>query len=265
MDYKIITNDVTGLVKETGAFIRENVKLITKENINSKGVHDFVTYVDQTSEKKLVKGLSVIIPHAGFIVEENTIDKKSSELNWVIDPLDGTTNYIHGLSPYSISVALMDGKEEVLLGVVYDPVADECFSASKYSPAFLNNEPIIVSSTPYVKDSLIATGFPYYDYIRIKPFLQTLEFFMTNSHGIRRLGSAAIDLAYVACGRFDAFYEYSLSPWDVAAGVLIVKQAGGKVSDFSGGQNFIFGREIIATNMNIFHEFSKKVGDIMRI
>lgn len=137
----------------------------------------------------------------------------------------------------------------------YEVMLEECFYAFEGGEAYLNGKPITVSKTEKVTNSLIATGFPYYNYDRIKPFLETLDYFMRNSHGIRRIGSAATDLVYVACGRFDSFYEYSLSPWDVAAGAFIVEKAGGKVSDFSGGDNYIFGKEIIATNSLIFDEF----------
>jgi myo-inositol-1(or 4)-monophosphatase len=148
----------------------------------------------------------------------------------------------------------MDG-DEIILGVVYEVNLKECFYAWKDSNAFLNGRIIKVSDTSTVKDSLIATGFPYYDFNKLRAYLNSLEYFLQHSHGARRLGSAAVDLAYVACGRFEAFYEYSLKPWDVAAGALIVGQAGGKISDFSGKKNYIFGEELIASNSFIFDEF----------
>ncbi|MFH2143988.1 MAG: inositol monophosphatase family protein [Bacteroidota bacterium] len=262
MELEKICMEVCDIAKETGIFIKDNVLKISGENIDRKGVHDFVTYVDKTSEQKIVNRLIKILPDSGFIVEENTIDKKSDDFNWVIDPLDGTTNYIHGLAPYAISIALMK-HDEVLLGVVFEVGAHECFYTWKNSPSFLDGNIIKVSEIEKVNDSLIATGFPYYDYKRVKPFLATLEFFMNNSHGIRRLGSAATDLAYVACGRFEAFYEYSLSPWDVAAGSLIVKNADGLTGDFSGSKNFIFGKEIIASNAKIYKEFLNIINNIM--
>jgi len=207
-----ICEKVCVLAKEVGKFIKEQKSQITIENVESKGIHDFVTYVDKTAEKKLVDGLLKILPDAGFIVEEKTIDKQNDMLKWIIDPLDGTTNYIHGITPYAISIALAD-ENETILGVVYEIGLDECFYAWKGGKAFLNGKEIRVSDRKTIADSLIATGFPYYDYGRIKPFLSSLDYFMQNSHGVRRLGSAATDLAYVACGRFEAFYEYSLSPW----------------------------------------------------
>lgn len=263
MNLELICQQVTELTKNVGQFIiaeRNNNKL----NIEIKGLHDFVTHVDKTSEEKIVKSLKQILPEAGFIAEEGTSTKVGEKYNWIIDPLDGTTNYIHNLTPYAISIALKEN-DKIILGVVHELGLNECFYAWENSPAFLNGNQINVSNKKTIEESLIATGFPYYDYNRIKPFLETLEFFMRNSHGIRRLGSAATDLVYVACGRLEAFYEYSLSPWDVAAGAFIVQQANGKVSDFKGENNYIFGKEIIATNKFVFNNFLNYITKIMTI
>jgi myo-inositol-1(or 4)-monophosphatase len=258
MNLENICNQAIELIKHVGIFILEQNKVITAEKVEVKGLHNYVTYVDKTAEEKLISGLSKILPGSGFIVEEQTVDFNNEEFVWIIDPLDGTTNYIHGLAPYAISVALMQ-KDETLIGIVYEMNLNECFYTWKGQPSLLNGQPIHVSVAKNVKDSLIATGFPYYDYDRMAKFMNSLEFFMRNSHGMRRLGSAAADLAYVAAGRFEAFYEYSLSPWDVAAGAFLVQQAGGKVSDFKGGTNYIFGKEIIATNHHIYNEFLQVV------
>jgi myo-inositol-1(or 4)-monophosphatase len=262
MDLKQICFDAIEIIKATGNYISDEMQSFDKKKVESKGVHDFVSFVDKTAEKTLVKGLSEVFPEAGYIAEEQTVAQTNAQFKWVIDPLDGTTNFIHGLMPFAISVALMD-EQEVVLGIVYEISRDEVFYTWKGEKAYLNGNEIRVTDAPKVKDSLIATGFPYYDYDRLPQFMKTLDFFMQNSHGLRRLGSAATDLAYVACGRFDAFYEYSLSPWDVAAGAFLVQQAGGKVCDFSGGDNYIFGKEIIATNSKIFDEFLGNVKDIM--
>jgi len=152
----------------------------------------------------------------------------------------------------------MDGNE-VIIGVVLEIAADECFYAWKGSNAYLNNSKIKVTGASSIKDALIATGFPYYDFSRMKSYLESLDYFFIHSHGVRRIGSAAADLAYVACGRFDAFYEYSLNSWDVAAGCLIVQCSGGIVTDFSGNDNYIFGKEIIASNSNIYPEFYQMI------
>jgi len=232
MNLQNLCAETKKIIKETGSYILTEAEQFNSEAVESKGLHDFVSFVDKNAEKQLVDGLKQLVPEAGFIAEEQTETYRAEQYNWVIDPLDGTTNFIHGLMPYAISVALME-KEEVVLGVIYEISRNEMFYAWKGSKAYLNDMEISVSKANKVSDSLIATGFPYYDYDRLPQFMKTLDFFMRNSHGLRRLGSAATDLAYVACGRFDAFYEYSLSPWDVAAGALIVQQAGGKVSDFN--------------------------------
>jgi len=264
MNLEKICLQVVDLTKNVGKFILSEKNNIKQPNVEVKGLHDFVTYVDKTSEQKIIDRLSELLPEAGFIAEEGTSTKRGEKYNWIIDPLDGTTNFIHGLAPFAISIALMEDNE-IILGVVHELNLDECFYAWKGSNAYLNGNIIHVSKKDKIEDSLIATGFPYYDYDRIKPFMETLKYFMQKSHGVRRLGSAATDLVYVACGRFEAFYEYSLSPWDVAAGAFIVQQAGGKVSDFIGENNYIFGKEIIATNKNVFDDFLSIVKNIMHV
>jgi myo-inositol-1(or 4)-monophosphatase len=244
--------------KKAGAFIKDNLNRVEGADIEYKGIHDFVTYVDKTSEKMLVEMLTDVLPGAGFLVEEKSVEQTNNNLYWIIDPLDGTTNYVHRLAPYAVSIALMEDNE-IVAGVVYEIGAGECFYTWKNAPSFLNGEEIKVSDRKILKDSLIATGFPYYDYDRLNAFLETLAYFFNHTHGVRRLGSAATDLAYVACGRFEAFYEYSLHPWDVAAGALLVKNAGGTVSDFSGNNAYVFGKEIIASNEAVYAEFLKIV------
>ncbi len=258
MDLRKITHEVVELSNTVGQFIRQEAGRITTENIKEKGVHDLVTYVDFEAEKQIIAALQKIVPEAGFIAEENQKLKRNEGLNWIIDPLDGTTNFIHGVPNYCISIALAE-KEEIISAVVFEINLDECFYAWKDGPAFLNGNEIRVSSTKVLEKSLIATGFPYSDFSLLKPYLGLFEELMKDTRGIRRLGSAALDLAYVACGRFDLFFEYGLKPWDVAAGSLIVKRAGGLVTDFKEKDNYIFGRQIIASNKKTHDEFSKKL------
>jgi myo-inositol-1(or 4)-monophosphatase len=215
-----------------------------------------VTYVDKNAESILVHALQKILPGSTFLTEENTIQQAQGEWQWIIDPLDGTTNFIHQIPVFGISVALKH-KEEIVLGVVYEVNKNECFYASKNNGAFLNGNKISVSATSVLADSLVATGFPYYDFNSVENYLNALRVLMTSTRGIRRLGAASIDLCYVACGRFDVFFEYSLAPWDVAAGALIVEEAGGKISDFKGTKNWLFGKEIIATNHMVYDEFAE--------
>jgi len=262
MDFEKLCMQVIEISHQVGEFILEQKNKISEQNIEAKGKNDFVTFVDKTSEQKLVDALEKILPESGFIAEENTSTKKGDVFNWIIDPLDGTTNFIHGLAPFAISIALVEN-QEIVLGVVHEMNLNETFYAWKGSKAFLNRREVQVSKTETVASSLIATGFPYYDYKRLDQFMESMKFFMNNSRGLRRLGSAATDLAYVACGRFDAFYEYSLKPWDVAAGAFIVQQAGGKISDFDKGQNWLYGQEIIAANSNSFNELQNIISEIM--
>ncbi len=252
--FENICLDACMIVERSANFIIEAWTKFTLKDIQEKGAHDFVTYVDKQSERMLVDGLSKLLPQSTFLTEEKTIASVEGEYTWIIDPLDGTTNYIHHLAPVAISVALYHVNEPVV-GIVYEISQQECFYTWKNGHAMMNNSVISVSNRATVIESLIATGFPYYDYSKIEGMLKSLEHFFRNSHGVRRLGSAATDLAYVACGRFEAFYEYGLHPWDVAAGAFLVKQAGGKVSDFSGNNNFLFGKEIVATNDLVFNEF----------
>ncbi|RLD33617.1 MAG: inositol monophosphatase [Bacteroidetes bacterium] len=247
MNLEIISKQAVNLIKSVGFFIHTESKKISAKDIEEKGFNDFVTYVDKEAEQKLINELRKIIPQAGFIVEEDQTQKRSSEFNWIIDPLDGTTNFIHALPVYSISVAL-SCQDEIIMGIVYELNSKECFHAIKDKPAFLNDTEISVSNTEELKNSFLAIGFPYNDFSHLDAYLSLFKDLMRKTTGIRRLGSAAVDLAYVACGRFDVFYEYGLKPWDVAAGSFIVQQAGGKVTDFGGKENYIFGREIIASN-----------------
>lgn len=249
-----LCRDVCQLARQVGTFIKTEQSKFSSNSIEIKGKNDFVSYVDKTAEKQLVECLSVLLPESGFIAEEGTSTKKGDVYNWIIDPLDGTTNFIHGLPCFAISIALTRN-DELILGIIYEINLDECFYGWEGSKAYLNGNEIHVSKANTLANSLIATGFPYYDYSRINEYMKLFNYFMKETQGIRRLGSAATDLAYVACGRFEGFYEYSLQPWDVAAGAFIVQQAGGKVTDFSGGTNFVFGKEIVAGNAFVFDEF----------
>jgi myo-inositol-1(or 4)-monophosphatase len=252
MNLDKILKHTINTAKLAGNFIRSEQSKVNKSDIEIKGKNDLVSYVDKTAEKLIIKSLLEIIPDVGFIAEESyTQQNLNTDYKWIIDPLDGTTNYLHGLSPYAVSIALMY-KSEIIVGVVYEVSNDECFYATTGNGAFLNGEKISCSKNSQLTDSLFVTGFPVSKFYRNKESYDLLDYIIKNTHGIRRLGSAAADLAYVACGRFDCFYEYDLKSWDVAAGSLIVKEAGGKVSDFNAGENYIFGKEIIATNSLIF-------------
>ncbi|MGZ3752981.1 MAG: inositol monophosphatase family protein [Mucilaginibacter sp.] len=248
-----LTKQVIEVSKKAGDFIRQERKNFDPDTIEYKGLNDLVSYVDKTAENIIVTSLEKILPEAGFITEEKTRNLVADRYNWIIDPLDGTTNFIHGLPTYSVSIALKE-YEELVLGVVYEINLDECFYAWKDAPAYLNGKEIRVSNVPAVSKSLLATGFPYYDFGKQEAYIELFAELMKSCHGLRRLGSAAVDLAYTACGRFEGFYEYNLNPWDIAAGVVIVRQAGGQVINFKGGDEVLDTRELLATNGKITRE-----------
>jgi myo-inositol-1(or 4)-monophosphatase len=252
-----IFKETEKLVERSADFIQNQLGNVKNQQIETKSLNSLVSYVDKKAEEMLVEGCMKILPEAGFITEEETIEKSADkEWLWIIDPLDGTTNFLHSLPFFSISVALQH-RGKTVMGLVCEVNRRELFYAIKNEGAFLNGKKISCSSTEKLTDSLLATGFPYYDFGRREAYLKLLGELMPKSRGIRRLGSAALDLAYTACGRFDAFFEYSLAPWDVAAGAFIVEEAGGIVKDFTGGDNYLYGKEIIATNRGINKEMSE--------
>ena len=247
MDLIHILKEAKKICIRTGEFIAaEQIKLDSAQ-IDTKSLNSLVTYVDKQAEEMLVDGLGRILPEATFLTEEHTVSQQDSDLMWIIDPLDGTTNYIHGLSLYSISIALRY-RGSIELGIVYAVPQNEMFYALKGKGAYLNGLPIKVSMAKNLGTALLATGFPYHDFEFMDNYLALLSGLMEKSRGIRRLGSAAIDLAYVANGRFEAFFEYGLNEWDVAAGALIVREAGGEVTAFDGSEDFIKEQTILATN-----------------
>lgn len=211
MNLELLTKQVANLSRATGSYIKNEVKQLSPDEIELKGNNDFVTYVDKTSEERLVSELARILPEAGFIAEEGNDYQQGDRFNWIIDPLDGTTNFIHGAPPFAISIALAD-KSKIIAGVVYEIVMNECFYAWENGGTFLNGNPVKTSAHKTMGESLFATGFPYSDFSRLEGYLNVFEYLMKHSHGVRRLGSAATDLAYLACGRYDGFYEYGLHP-----------------------------------------------------
>lgn len=253
MHLENLTKQVVDIAKQAGDFIRQERKNFSPDKIEYKGLNDLVSYVDKGAEKIIVAGLEQLLPESGFITEEKTTTKTGERYNWIIDPLDGTTNFIHGVPTFSVSIALQE-YDELVIGVVYEINLDECFYACKGSPAYLNGQQIRVSNIPAVGGSLIATGFPYYNFEKQQAYMELFTQLMKSCHGLRRLGSAAVDLVYTACGRFEAFYEYNLNAWDIAAGVVIVRQAGGEVVNFKGGSEVLNTRELLATNGKITQE-----------
>ena len=246
--YELLCAQACTLVQSVGEFIRHEIGRVSTEQVSDKSLNNLVSYVDRTAEQQLVAGLQQLLPHSQVLAEEGTtVAPTDSPYTWVIDPLDGTTNFVHQLPFFSISVALQRN-DTLIMGIVYEVVRGELFCAWEGSAAYLNGRAIGVSATADLKDSLLATGFPYYQFAQADQYLALFGELMRQTRGIRRLGSAALDLAYTACGRFDAYFEYNLQPWDVAAGAFIVQQAGGTVTDFAGGNTFANGKSILASN-----------------
>jgi myo-inositol-1(or 4)-monophosphatase len=227
--------------------------------VDYKGEIDLVTRADRESEKHIVQRLRAQMPKLGILAEEGTTVDEQLEKRWIIDPLDGTTNFAHRFPWFSISIAL-ELRGEILAGLVFNPVLDEMFTAVKGQGAYLNGGPIRVSDTPSLDKSMLVTGFPYD--IRENPWRHTDVFraFVHTAQAVRRVGSAAIDLCYVACGRFDGFWEAKLKPWDTAAGSLVLTEAGGRLTDYQGEPYCIYLKQIVASN-GLIHEQMLKVID----
>jgi myo-inositol-1(or 4)-monophosphatase len=258
MDLQNILKETIKVSKEVGRQIKTEKEKFNYSDIEKKGLNDYVSYVDKNAETFIVCRLKTILPDAGFIVEEHSVEYKGEKYKWIIDPLDGTTNFIHGFYPFAVSIALAK-EDEIILGVVYEIGQDECFYAGKGLGSFLNGKKINVSDKKDILDAMIGTGFPYSNFDKLDNYIELLKDLTKTTQGVRRLGSAAVDICYAACGRFDAFYEYDLKAWDVAAGIIIAKEAGAKISDFKGGQNYLFGKEFLVANPYIFDDISKKI------
>jgi myo-inositol-1(or 4)-monophosphatase len=240
---------------QAGALLRERFN--TRFSVEQKGVINLVTEVDIAAEELIISRIHGAFPDHAILAEEGRGDVESGSIRWIIDPLDGTTNYAHGYPVFSVSIGLeIDGEME--WGVVYDPMRDEVFTARRGAGALLNGVPLRVSETAALGESLLATGFPYD--IRTGPRKNLAEFsaFAVRTHGVRRGGSAALDLCYVAAGRLDGFWEHNLRPWDCAAGYLAVREAGGTVTDYNGNLGSIYVSETLASN-GLIHEEMKNV------
>jgi myo-inositol-1(or 4)-monophosphatase len=253
LDY--IGTELKKTAAQAAGLIREERSRWKYEDLKFKKDSSLVTSIDVATEERLVSALGKLLPEADFMAEEAHKERPSSSLMWIIDPIDGTTNFVHGFPPYCISVALWE-EGKVVLGAVYEISQDECFFASAAKEgAYLNDRPIRVSAAGTLKESLLATGFMPGGFPEMDEYMYHFRTFMLNTQGLRRMGSAAMDLAWVACGRCDGFFEYGLNAWDIAAGAFIVQKAGGSVTDFSGGDDYLFGRQILASNTAIHEEF----------
>lgn len=247
-----LTRGVCEIAKQAGAYIREERRKFSLESVECKHAHDYVSYVDKGSEKQIVSALRQLLPEAGFITEEGTTEteEEPSSLTWVVDPLDGTTNFIHQYAPYAVSIALLQGKE-ILIGVVYEVCHDECYCAWKGGGAYveLKGESLKLKvSNQKIQDALLCLQLPY-NSDAYKPVIKHLiDKLYGNVGSIRMCGSAAMALCYVASGRYDGYAEKYIGQWDFMAGALIVKEAGGMVTNYEGSEDFTQGNNVVATN-----------------
>ena len=220
-------------------------------DVRSKRANDFVTQVDQAAEQAIMEIVHKAYPDHGFLCEESGSSAADAETVWIVDPLDGTTNFIHGFPQYCVSIAVRT-RGALAHSVVYDPIRNELFTASKGRGAYLNDRRIRVSKIARLNDALAGTGFPFKELTRLDLYMRQLQAMMRTCAGVRRAGAAALDLAYVACGRLDAFWELGLSPWDMAAGALLILEAGGLVGDLQGEQTYLDSGDISAATPKIY-------------
>ena len=247
LDLEQLTADVCRIATAAGHFLKEERKNFRRESVIEKCTHDYVSYVDKESERRLVTELSALLPEAGFIAEEGSATYNDEPYCWVIDPLDGTTNYIHDNAPYCVSIALRS-RDELLLGVVYEVCRDECFYAWKGGKAWLNGGPLHISDIDDVTNAFLIVERPYNDAAYKQIAMHLLDDLYGKAGAIRMNGSAAAAICYVAAGRFDGWLEAFIGKWDYSAAALIVLEAGGEVTDFYGSRDFMEGHHIIATN-----------------
>lgn len=228
-----------------GALLKRRFRDPGRPAVEAKGLHDFVTEVDREAEALVVDHLRAQFPEHGIMAEEGSPEVEAGGYRWIVDPLDGTTNFLHGVPTFAVSIALEDDSG-LLAAAVHDPIHDETFHASRGRGARLDGEAIHCSPANGLEASLIATGFPFRDYSKIRAYMRALESFMKTTAGLRRAGAASLDLAFAACGRYDGFWEFGLKPWDLAAGALLILEAGGVVTDPVGGDGFLRSGDIVA-------------------
>ena len=244
-------NTAVKAARKAGALINRASFDVDKLTVRSKQKNDFVSEVDHAAEEAIINVLREAYPTHGFLGEESGYHDKQAEYLWVIDPLDGTTNFLHGVPQYCVSIALLH-KGVLNQAVVFDPNRDELFTATKGVGAYLNDRRIRVSKADRLEGALVGTGFPFRETVNIDDYLRMLRNVMMSAAGVRRPGAAALDLAWVACGRLDAFWELGLSPWDMAAGTLLIREAGGLVGDLDGDEKYMESGRIAAANAKLF-------------
>ncbi|MFZ1342048.1 inositol monophosphatase family protein [Thiothrix eikelboomii] len=257
-------NIATRTARQAGDLIRRYVGDLDKVRIQLKDANDFVSEVDKQAEREIIQALRRAYPDHAILGEESgQHGDETAEYQWVIDPLDGTTNFLYGLPHFAVSIGLKQ-RGRLLLGVVYDPLRDELFAAARGEGATLNNRRIRVSSRPSLENALLATGVPFRANQNLDLYLDTLRVLVPGTAGVRRFGSAALDLAWVACGRYDGFWEFGLQAWDLAAGALIIQEAGGLVGDLHGGSEHLTNGNLLAANPKVFKEMLQRLHPVLK-
>lgn len=258
-----MVNIAVRAARRAGDVMIRQIHQIEALEVTEKGRNDFVTEVDHRAERAIVEVIQEYYPDHAILAEEGG-QQGSHEFEWIIDPLDGTTNFIHGFPVFAVSIAVRHN-DQIEHGVVYDPLRQEIFTATRGQGAQLDGRRIRVSRRLRLQESLIATGFPYrIDKDNVDGYLQMLKAVMLESAGVRRPGSAALDLSYVAAGRVDGFWELGLKVWDIAAGALLIREAGGRISDFEGGDGFLESGSVVAGSPKIYAALSKLLGPLAR-
>lgn len=250
-------------VQMAGHVVLGNLGQISKQDIDQKQASDFVTRVDRESEEIIIGTLRNAFPDHHFLAEESSKEAATDAYRWIIDPLDGTTNYIHQYPIFSLSIAL-EYRGEIILGVVYDPLRKELFTAEKGKGTFLNKRPVRISPIQSLKDALVTTGFPFRRKEFIDVYLRLFKAVFQKTSDLRRAGSAALDLSYLACGRCEGFFEIGLSTWDVAAGHILIREAGGIVTDFGGGHEHVKTGNVVAGNPAVHGQLLKEVKRVFK-
>lgn len=253
-------NTAVRAARDAGAIIVRNVDRIDSLDISSKARNDYVSEVDRQAEESIIKRLQKAYPEHGFLGEESG-ETSGNEYQWIIDPLDGTTNFLFGVPHYAVSIALKH-RGRIEHAVIYDPIKDELFTASAGGGAMLNSRRIRVSQRKNLDGALLATGTPFREDQDAEQFIDSLRVFMNGTSGIRRAGSAALDMAYVAAGRFDGYWEFGVKPWDIAAGILLVKEAGGLAGDMDSAKNVLENGNIVAGTPKVYVEMQKKLSNV---
>lgn len=253
------------LAREAGQIVRYYAGRVT---VREKGYNELVTQADEEVQRFLIEQIHRHFPEHAILAEENLSDmqdgREGASFRWIIDPIDGTTNFTHGVPPYGISLALQH-EGRTVVGVVYDVPHDELFTAVRGGGLYVNGVRARVSQTETLREALITTGFPYREVVHLEEYLEALGRVIRATRGVRRPGAASVDLAWVACGRFDGFFETGLSPWDVAAGILLVEEGGGRVTDFHGRSDPIFARQMLATNGRIHEALCELVAPLHHV